>query len=105
MRLPGRWLYALPVATCLFAVAAFLHTSSHVDSFPLDDAWIHQVYARAFASGHGFEYNPGAQEAGATSPLWVIATAPVHWFEGGNPRVVVAGVMLIDVLLGIIAIL
>ena len=58
--------------------------------FPLDDAWIHRVYARAFAWGHGFAYNDGVQEAGCTSPLWAVLTAPAHWLEPafGTPAVV-----------------
>ena len=39
---------------------------------PLDDAWVHLVYARNFAEGFTLAYNPGAAEAGATSPLWAV---------------------------------
>lgn len=47
-------------------------------TFPLDDAWIHRVYARSFAAGNLFSYNGNALEAGDTSPLWVIFTAWGH---------------------------
>lgn len=40
--------------------------------FPLDDAWIHQTYARNFARNGRFEYIPGVVSAGSTSPLWTL---------------------------------
>jgi hypothetical protein len=46
--------------------------------FPLDDSWIHQVYARSIAAGEPFQYNPGEAESGATSPLWAILLSPAH---------------------------
>jgi hypothetical protein len=68
-------------------------------AFPLDDAWIHRVYARALATGHGFAYND-AQEAGCTSPLWVILTAPAHWLAPLGTTAVVACVKLLGALCG-----
>jgi dolichyl-phosphate-mannose-protein mannosyltransferase len=65
--------------------------------FPLDDAWIHRVYARSFAWGHGLAYNEGVQEAGCTSPLWAVISAPVHWLE---PALGTAGVVWAVKLLG-----
>lgn len=50
--------------------------------FPLDDAWIHLVYARSLAALQGFAYNPGQLETGATSPLWNIALVPATWIAG-----------------------
>lgn len=47
-------------------------------SVPLDDVWIHQVYARSIAEGQPFAYNPGEQETGSTSPLWAFLLAPAH---------------------------
>lgn len=46
--------------------------------FPLDDAWIHSVYARSLATSLTFAYNPGVPAAGATSLLWPILLAPVQ---------------------------
>lgn len=45
------------------------------DGVPLDDTWIHFVYARNLAEHGGFYYNPGVPEAGFTSPLWIILLA------------------------------
>lgn len=91
----------LPYAAYGIALACFTLASAYSRyDFPLDDAWIHRVYAQSFAYGHGFQYNPGTQEAGATSPLWAIVTAPAHWLEPlGTPAVVLA-VKAIAALLG-----
>ena len=74
------WL--LPAVVYVAMLAVFLAWSpANRAAFPLDDAWIHRVYARSFAWGHGFAYNDGVQEAGSTSPLWAMISAPVHWLE------------------------
>jgi hypothetical protein len=46
--------------------------------FPLDDAWIHQTYARNLAGGAGWVFQPGELSAGSTSPLWTLLLAPGH---------------------------
>ena len=43
--------------------------------FPLDDAYIHLVYARNLAAGHGFAFNVGEPSIGTTSPLWTLLLA------------------------------
>jgi hypothetical protein len=52
---------------------------------PLDDAWIHLVYARSLALLEGFAYNPGQLETGSTSPLWAVLLVPAslvgRWFS------------------------
>ncbi len=50
------WLLARPALTPL--------------GFPLDDAWIHLVYARSFAMDFSLAYNVGEPSTGCTSPLW-----------------------------------
>lgn len=47
--------------------------------FPLDDAWIHLVYARSVATRLLPEYNPGQLESGMSSPLWVLLNAALYW--------------------------
>jgi len=60
------------------AVAGFLGWPAPADpDFPLDDAWIHLDYARGLLRDGSFTYNPGTPEAGFSSPLWVLAEAPV----------------------------
>ncbi len=43
--------------------------------FALDDAWIHQTYARNLAQGLQFAFVPGQPSAGSTSPLWTLLVA------------------------------
>ena len=94
-------LVAFPVVVYLIALSGFLGDSYSRFDFPLDDAWIHRVYSRSIALGRGFEYNEGRQEAGSTSPLWAIVTAPAHWLETAGVETVAGAVKLIGVLLGL----
>jgi hypothetical protein len=50
--------------------------------FPLDDSWIHQVFARNLATGHGFSFNPDVPIAGATAPLWTVLLVPTWLLLG-----------------------
>ncbi|MCP5095645.1 MAG: hypothetical protein GY943_08850 [Chloroflexi bacterium] len=43
--------------------------------FPLDDAWIHQTYARNFVRNGRWEFVPGVISGGSTSPLWTLLLA------------------------------
>lgn len=38
--------------------------------FPLDDSWIHLLFARSLAEGHGMAVRPGELVTGSTAPLW-----------------------------------
>jgi hypothetical protein len=51
-------------------------TAAALSGLPLDDAWIHAVYARSLAGLRGFAYNPGQLETGCTSPLWAMVLVP-----------------------------
>ncbi len=98
----AKTLLLLPFLLFLFGILAFLHSSYARTDFPLDDAWIHRVYARALAHGEGFAYNHGQREAGSTSPLWSLLTAPVHWLPGPDPEAPVAAVKGIGLLLALL---
>ncbi|MEE9553889.1 MAG: hypothetical protein V3W18_06285 [candidate division Zixibacteria bacterium] len=50
--------------------------------FPLDDSWIHMVFARNIATGHGFSFNPDVPIAGATAPLWTLMVT-IFWIIAG----------------------
>jgi len=50
--------------------------ASSFSSVPLDDTWIHYVYAESFATSLRLDYNPGQSESGFTSLLWVLLIAP-----------------------------
>jgi hypothetical protein len=45
---------------------------------PLDDGWIHLVYARSLAEHGWFYFNPGVAEAGMSSPFWAILLAVAY---------------------------
>lgn len=95
----------IPTIIYILAVLAFVKNHYSLFSFPLDDAWIHGVYARSLAFGHGFAYNFGRQEAGSTSPLWSIITAPAHWLVVLNTNYVVLAVKSIGIILGLVCVL
>jgi hypothetical protein len=54
-------------------------TAAAFVGLPLDDAWIHLVYARSLAALHGFSFNPGQLETGSSSPLWAVLLVPASW--------------------------
>lgn len=55
-----------------FSLAGYLLVSQATFKlgFPLDDAWIHQTYARNLAVRGEWAFLPGKVSAGSTSPLW-----------------------------------
>lgn len=50
--------------------------------FPLDDAWIHQTYARNLAQLGQWAFVPGKISAGSTAPLWSFLLAIGHLIPG-----------------------
>jgi hypothetical protein len=46
--------------------------------FPLDDAWIHQTYARNLVMLGEWAYVPGETSGGSTAPLWTLLLAIGH---------------------------
>ena len=46
--------------------------------FPLDDAWIHQTYARNLVEYGQWFFVPGQPSAGSTAPLWSALLAIGH---------------------------
>lgn len=71
-----RTLLILGVASfvVVFLFIGFSKISSF-NGFPLDDAWIHQVYARNLVSYGEWVFNPGQPSGGSTAPLWSILLA------------------------------
>lgn len=49
--------------------------------FPLDDAWIHQTYARNLAEFSEWTFIPGKISGGSTSPLWTMLLIPAYIFN------------------------
>jgi hypothetical protein len=62
------------LALSLLTVSLFLGAAALYfrPGFPLDDAWIHQTYARNLAQRAEWSFLPGHPSAGSTSPLWTI---------------------------------
>jgi len=85
-RIDYRILLAL---AALAGVGYFLIVSAltYKIGFPLDDAWIHLVFARNFAEHGEWAFRLGQHSAGSTSPLWtallaigyLIHLAPYAW--------------------------
>jgi hypothetical protein len=74
-------LISVPLAAAVCGLAAlhiFAPEYLFGQGFPLDDAWIHAVYARELARSGALAYNPGVLATGETSPLWAIVLALPH---------------------------
>ena len=52
--------------------------------FPLDDSFIHLVFARSLAAGEGLSYQHGELVAGSTAPLWT-AILSLGFLLPGSP--------------------
>ena len=62
---------AIVLVACLGVTGYVLWAYSQgLGGFPLDDAWIHQTYARNLAETGQLAYLPGQPSAGSTSPAW-----------------------------------
>ncbi len=70
--LAGRLALLFLLAAVTLAVVSYIAVSSKVYTigFPLDDAWIHQTYARNLGQNGEWGFLPGQASAGSTSPLW-----------------------------------
>jgi arabinofuranosyltransferase len=78
----------LPVVLSLMSCLLYVGYSLHFGfvGFPLDDAWIHQTYARNLGVHHQLAYNVGEPSVGSTSPLWTLLLSPAHAL-GVEPQV------------------
>lgn len=64
------------IAAAMLALGYLLSSSRQYRvGFPLDDAWIHQTFARNLAEHGDWDYNPGEPSAGSTSPFWTLLLA------------------------------
>jgi arabinofuranosyltransferase len=68
------WL--IPIAAIMSVAACLAWASATgVWGFALDDAWIHQTYARNLVATGQFAFVPGQPSSGSTSPLWTLLIA------------------------------
>ena len=82
--LPANNVRALPLWLALAGLAAGAYLGAAalgygVAGFPLDDAWIHQTYARNLAATGQWAFVPGQISAGSTSPLWSLLLGLGYW--------------------------
>jgi len=68
---------ALIALAAALGVALFVARAAALDApgFPLDDAWIHQTYARNLAERGEWAFVPGQPSAASTAPLYTLALA------------------------------
>ena len=70
---------ALLVSALSGIVYLMVSSSTFRLGFPLDDAWIHQTYARNLATEGTWAFLAGQPSGGSTSPLWTVALALGHF--------------------------
>ena len=63
--------------TSVISMGGYLLVSAvfYRTGFPLDDAWIHQTYARNLAYRGEWAFFPGIRSGGSTAPLWTVLLA------------------------------
>lgn len=75
---------AVALLLCLGLAAAELYVGGGSWGFPLDDSWIHLVFARSLAAGEGLAFNSGELVSGSTAPLWT-ALLSLAFVAPGDP--------------------
>ncbi len=71
------------IAVGALSAGAFLIICAQKTSlgFPLDDAWIHQTYARNLGEKGEWSFIPGQSSVGSTAPLWSALIALGYFLE------------------------
>src|SRR5512142_1796501 len=69
------FIYTWLAAVVALGYVALAQVQNGAFGFPLDDAWIHQVYARNLGTRGEFSFFVGQPSAGSTSPLWALLLA------------------------------
>jgi hypothetical protein len=77
---PAKQSYILLALLSLLLYLGASYRSGFI-GFPLDDAWIHQTYARNLGTLGQFAFIPGQPSAGSTSPLWTLLLAVGYLFR------------------------
>jgi hypothetical protein len=74
-------LYLFSIAIVIFGLFGYWSLNQNGWAFPLDDAWIHQAYARNLAQNFEWAFISGQPSAGGTSFLWVLLLAIGYVFN------------------------
>ncbi len=69
------------VSIALVVLFLIVSNRTYETGFPLDDAWIHQTFARNLAERGEWAFNPGHPTAGSTSPFWTVLLAIGFWLK------------------------
>jgi len=75
----------LAIGLVSVSLYVFLASQTQAIGFPLDDAWIHQTYARNLADLGEWSFIPGITSAGSTAPLWTFVLSLLHLVSRGTP--------------------
>ncbi len=77
-----KWIYLLVLLIALEVInaALYLRTSGQT-GFPLDDAWIHQTYARNLGLHGLMAFSPGVPSTGSTSAGWTALLAAGYFLS------------------------
>lgn len=77
-----RWSYLLVSLILLEILSVILYLGKAGQfGFPLDDAWIHQVYARNLGLHGVMAFSPDQPSAGSTSFGWTVLLAAGYWLK------------------------
>jgi hypothetical protein len=73
----------LLIICAALSVGGFLLISARTFGlgFPLDDAWIHQTYARNLVQYGEWAFLSGQPSSGSTAPLWTVLLAVGRWLH------------------------
>jgi len=77
-RSPSCFFLIAVVAALAVALYLGLSAGQYRNGYPLDDAWIHQTYARNLAETGAWTFAEGLPSAGSTSPLWTMLLTPAY---------------------------
>jgi hypothetical protein len=69
------------LAAFSLGIYVFASHLTYAVGFPLDDAWIHQTYARNLAQRGEWAFLPGQPSAGSTGPLWGLLLSLGYAFQ------------------------
>lgn len=78
----GRWGLLLLGAAVVQGIYLATSAATHAVGYPLDDAWIHQTFARSLAQRGEWAFLPGTVSGGSTSPLWTLLLVPGQFVPG-----------------------
>jgi len=77
-----KWSYLLGLLILLEIMSAALYLGKAGQfGFPLDDAWIHQTYARNLGLHGVMAFSPGRPSTGSTSFGWTVLLAAGYWLK------------------------